>query len=484
MRQNTTPNKSHGKLIQNTLEPSSSTSPKPTARRATGGPGGAAPWCPPHRRPRRAAGGILLIMLLCAFILAADETKKDENYGRTPERYVPFGKFTKPYKRFFLEPLEYHGYGRHIAEPKNLSSVKIGFLGPIEQTVSVATGGISHEEPLGKKMLQGARLAIEHANERGGYGDGKIPFELVVRNDNGLWGASGNEIVHLAYKEKVWAILGTIDGANSHIAIRVALKAEIPMMNSGDTDPTFTETAIPWVFRVISDDRQMCYLLADYVFNKLKLKRVAALRANNRYGRMSIDEFRDAATRLGHPFLAELNYPLGTTDVTAQLKRIKELKPDAVITYGDAAESALVLKQMRAMGMEQWFIGSDRMVSSEFMAKVGPDAGKVVAGYPYNPESKEPRYLEFKRLFKERFGEEPETYAAHAYDGMKMLIDAIRLAGLNRAKIRDELAKMRHYEGVTGKKELDATYNNITPASLGILKDGRWLFLSREEVLK
>jgi len=42
----------------------------------------------------------------------------------------------------------------------------------------------------------------------------------------------------MEYKDKVWAILGTIDGANSHIAIRVALKAEVVMMNSGDMDPT------------------------------------------------------------------------------------------------------------------------------------------------------------------------------------------------------------------------------------------------------
>ena len=70
---------------------------------------------------------------------------------------------------------------------------------------------------------------IEEWNARGGYLKRKIPFELVVSNDNGLWGSSGNEIVKQAYEEKVWGILGTIDGANSHIAIRVALKAEVLM---------------------------------------------------------------------------------------------------------------------------------------------------------------------------------------------------------------------------------------------------------------
>ncbi len=115
---------------------------------------------------------------------------------------------------------------------------------------------------MGIKMLQGARLAIEEANQRGGYIRRGIPFELVVRNDNGLWGSSGNEVIDLAYKERVWAILGSIDGANTHIIIRVGLKIELPMMTSGDLDPTYIETNIPWAFRCIGDDRQMGYLLS------------------------------------------------------------------------------------------------------------------------------------------------------------------------------------------------------------------------------
>jgi len=432
---------------------------------------------------------VLAAILACAAAAMADDevaptptpVAGPQVYGDTPEELVPYGRFTEPYKTFFLEPNEYRGYGRLIPEPERVDSVKIGFLGPIEATVSVATGGASHEEPLGRKMLQGAQLAIEHANARGGYRGSKTPFELVVRNDNGLWGASGNEIVHLAYKENVWAILGTIDGANSHIAIRVALKAEVPMMNTGDTDPTFVETAIPWVCRNITDDRQMSYLLADYVFGELDLTRVAALRANNRYGRMSIDEFRDAATRLGHPFLAELNYMLGDTDFTPQLERIKALDPEVVITWGDSEESALILAQMRAMGMDQLFIGSDRMVTAEFLEAAGKGAVKVVAGYPYDPESRDPKHVEFIEQFNARFGEPPETYVAHAYDGMAQLIDAIERGGLNRALIRDEMMAVKTWHGVTGHKTYDAICSNRSPAVLAVVEDGAWTFRALDE---
>ena len=433
---------------------------------------------------------LVAIILIACFAVAGEEvppkpTPETEQpvYGDTPEELMPYGKFTKPYMSFFLEPNEYRGYGRHIPEPEHVDTVKIGFLGPIEATVSVATGGASHEEPLGRKMLQGSQLAIEHANARGGYRGSKTPYELVIRNDNGLWGASGNEIVDLAYKEKVWAILGTIDGANSHIAIRVALKAEVPMMNTGDTDPTFVETAIPWVCRNITDDRQMSYLLADYVFGTLELTRVAALRANNRYGRMSIDEFRDAATRLGHPFLAELNYQLGDTDFTPQLEIIKALNPEAVITWGDSEESARILAQMRAMGMDQWFIGSDRMVTPEFLEVAGDGAFKVMAGYPYDPESRDPKHVEFIEKFTDRFGEPPETYAAHAYDGTTQVIEAIELAGLNRALILDELMAVKTWHGVTGRKVYDPICTNRSPAFLALVEDGAWTFVDADQAL-
>ncbi len=428
---------------------------------------------------------LIMVLIIGAQVDARANSKTvEQNYGKTPDEYVPYKKFSNPYKKFFLEPNEYLGYGRNIPEPDHIDTIDIGFLGPIEKTVSVATGGASHEEDLGKKMLLGARLAIEHANEHKGYRGKGIPFRLVVRNDNGLWGASANEIIDLAYNERVWAILGTIDGANSHIAIRTALKAELVVMNSGNTDPTYTETAIPWAFRCITDDRQMCYLLADYVFKKLGLSRVAALRANNRYGRISIDEFRDAATRIGKPFITELNYRVGDTDFSRQLERIKALKPDAVMTYGDARESALILKQIRAMGLDVWFIGSDRIVSDEFIENVDGSLEKVIAGHPYNPLSRDEKAVAFKTAFEEKFGESAETFAAHAYDGMNMIIDAIEKGGLNRAKIRDELAAMTTYHGVSGLKQFDPIFNNISNTYLAIGNGNQFEFLTRDQAFK
>jgi ABC-type branched-subunit amino acid transport system substrate-binding protein len=408
--------------------------------------------------------------------------KEEASYANTDEELEPF-RHVQPHKRHFLRQLEYTGPGRALPEPEHVDTVKIGFIGPIESTVSVATGGKSHEEVLGVKMLQGSRLAIEQANQRGGYLKRKLPFELIVSNDNGLWGASGNEIIKMAYQDKVWAILGTIDGANTHIAIRVALKVEIPMMNSGDTDPTYIETNIPWVARCIGDDRQMGYLLVDYLYKKCDFQRVGIIRASNRYGRFGVREVKDSSRRMRRPIVLEMAYPVGGEDFSLQLQRLQQSGVQAVVHWGDAGDGARILQQMRARGMEQPYFACDRCVSDEFLEIAGEHAEGVICTFPWNPEREDARLAAFRESFRERFGEEPETYAAHGYDGMNMLIWAIQVAGLNRARIRDVLAhRAEPWPGVTGDIPLSAVLGDTGEVYLVQRKDGRWHYLSREDL--
>jgi len=417
---------------------------------------------------------------LSAFQVPNLKLKIDERYAHTRKDLKPF-HHVQPHKEHFLEQMEYTGAGRAVPEPENLKTVKMGFIGPLYPTVSVATGGRSHEELLGTKMFQGTQLALEEANARGGYLARKIPFELVVSNDNGLWGSSGNEIIKQAYKDQVWAILGTIDGANSHIAIRVALKAEIVMMNSGDTDPTFIETNIPWVCRCIGDDRQMSYLLADYMHRVLDVKRAGIIRASNRYGRFGVRKIVDSGRRVGRPVVLEMAYPVGSEDFSLQLERLKQAGADAIVHWGDAEDGARILTQMRAMGMTQPYFACDRCVSDDFVRIAGPHAEGVVCAYPWDPTRTDATCLGFRERFRKRFGEEAETYAAHGYDGMSMLLWAVQVAGLNRAKIRDVLAyRTEPWKGTTGDIVLSSALDDIGDVFLAKREQGAWKYYSRE----
>jgi branched-chain amino acid transport system substrate-binding protein len=392
---------------------------------------------------------------------------KKSNYGNTPDEMIPYSQFQKAYKNFFDEVQEFKGAGREKPEPTNLESVKIGFLGPLEGSVLT---------PKGIQMLQGAKLAIEEANEKGGYKN--IPFELMEHNDVGLWGAAANEIVKMD-QEEVWAFLGTIDDVNSHVALRIALKLELMMVNTGDPDPTLTETRIPWLIRTISDDRQSSYALVNRIFVEDELSRVAVIRANNRYGRVGIMEFKGAAQRIGHPLVLEVRYELGETDFTTQLTRIKNTKPDAIVIWGDAKEAGLIVNQIREMGMQQSIFGSDRMVSSEFIEITGNNSEGIVTTCQYNPKADNPKLKEFEKNYSSKFDQQPDVFATHAYDGMNILLAGIQEVGLNRTLIRDilsDLETFQGYQGVTGEITLDATWNDVGEIFMAEIKGGDFEF--------
>ena len=411
------------------------------------------------------------LLILCLFVTVtvynAAAQARPANYGNIPDELVGYDRYMKAYKYHFIEPMIFYGAGREKPFPTGLKEVRLGFLGPLEGSVLVREG---------TQMLQGTMLAIEEANKRGGYKG--IPYKLMVHNDVGLWGAAANEIVAMD-DEGVWAWLGSIDDIVSHVAIRATLKLEIPNVNTGDPDPTFTETNIPWVVRTIPDDRQSSYALVNRVFVKDGHKRVAMIRANNRYGRVGTLHFNRTATRLGYPVILEERFSDGETDFTAQVESVKKSNPDAIALWGNAKESALILKQIRAMGLKQPVYASDRVVNNEFLMLAGNLAEGVVTTCQYNPDADDPKLKKFKADYQKRFSMEPDVFAAHAYDGMNILIMSIERAGLNRALIRDVLTDMKitnGYKGVTGELVYDGTWNNIRPIFMAEVVSGKFQF--------
>jgi ABC-type branched-subunit amino acid transport system substrate-binding protein len=390
----------------------------------------------------------------------------------------PYSKFAAPYDRNYTHPNIYAGAGRDIPEPKNLTEVRIGFFGPTEQ---------NPDSVFGLRMLHGAQLAVEEANARGGYG-GK-PFKLMVHNDYDnwqakavyggerptdptIWGSASNEVVKMVYDDQDWAIFGSISSESTHIALRVALRAEIPIVNSASTDPTIPETYIPWYFTDLQDDRVQGLTLARHIYTELGLKRVALLRVNNRYGRLGVGKFIDVSRRLSHPVVMEQIFLPGDEDFSRQLRVIGNSRADAVVLWCDEADAARVLKQMRAAGMKQRVFGAYRTLGDTLLKEAGDAAEGFEAVFPYDPTRTAPRWLDFNRRFENRFHEKPEQFASMAFDTMNALLDSICKAGLNRARIHDALANIDEYDGVTGKMVFDPNLKNVAPLYLGTVHNG------------
>jgi ABC-type branched-subunit amino acid transport system substrate-binding protein len=300
----------------------------------------------------------------------------------------------------------------------------------------------------------------------------KAVYGDVRPTDPAIWGSASDEAVKMAYDEKVWAIFGSISSESTHIALRVALRAELPVVSSANSDPTVPETTIPWYVGTMQDDRQQYLTLARHIYTELGLKRVAVLRASSRYGRFGLPKFLDASRRLGHPVVMEQIFQPGDTDYSKQLRVIRNSRPDAVFLIGDELEAAAILKQMRAAGMKQRVFGAFRTLGDTLLKEAGDAAEGFEAVYPYDPTRSDSRWLDFNKRFENRFHEKPEQFASMAYDTMNMLLDSICKAGLNRARIHDALADVEEYDGVTGRMVFDPNGKNVAPLYLGTIHNG------------
>jgi len=418
------------------------------------------------------------IFTFALFLLAAsawpqykepDDEKPVQRYANMPDEAVPYRRFKKPYYDWFVQTdtIGYYGAAakRPDGNPGKLDEVAIGFMSPVEN---------NPESIFGIPQLHGAQLALDEANARGGY-HGK-PYALKVHNESALWGASSTELVKMLFNENCWAMLGCVDGQNCHIALRVSLKLEVPIMNVGTTDPTVTETRIQWLMHDFIDDRQQGYTLADYVFKTLKLKRLGVIRTQTRYARLGVAKFNDEARRMGRQPILEVKFERGDKDFSRQLAMLKNAKIEGVIIWGEAAEAGLIVKQMRALGMNQPVFGGSRLAYPQLLEIAGPAAEGTVVTTTLDPTRQDPKWLAFRDAYRKRFNEEPIDYSAYAYDGMNILISAIEKAGLNRGRIMEALRdyQMKSYDGVTGKAFFDHTLNNISPVTMARVKDGKF----------
>ena len=400
-------------------------------------------------------------------------------YTGAPQDLRPFTKFTAPYYEYYQDLIEYNGAARDVPDPdlNALSEIRIGLLAPLYD---------HPDQVLGRHMLNGATMAIDEANANGAYG-GK-PFRLITHNDydnwqistaqtgaakdSAIWGSASNDVVRMVYDDKVWAMFGSISSESTHIALRVTLKAETPIVNSASTDPTIPETIIPWYFTDIQDDRVQGYTLARHIYTDLGLKRVAILRVNDRYGRFGVIKFKDASRRLGHPVVIEQKFMRGDTDYRHQLQVIQDSRVDAIVLWTDIAPTAAILSQMQELGMKQRVFGSHRTIGEELIQLAGAAAENFEAVFPYDPARNDPRWREFQSRYEGRFHEKPDHFAALAYDAMQVLLDAICRAGLNRGRIRDALTGVTNWKGVTGDMVFDPNCKNIAPMYLASVHNG------------
>lgn len=404
-------------------------------------------------------GTIILLGLTLGFTLEITPAKSQSNASFPKSRRL--WKADKPYRDLLANPVEFNGPGRE-KESTEVAEVRIGVFGPTKGKLSSA----------GESLRRGAQIAIDEANADGGYQS--KPFKLVFRPDDGPWGTTARQMVKLLYEDKVWAVLGSVDGPNTHIAEQVVTKSWAPLVAPTASDPSLTQINVPWIFRCMPTDQQQALALAEYIFYKKGYKRVAGLAGNDHYGRLGMVEFERLARRLGYSLALNLKYNPGQTDFSEHLSLIDGSRVEAVVIWGAPEEAAWFIRQMRSTGMKQAVFGSGLLAVPEFLQATGLYSEGVTVARPYDSSRNEPQAVQFREKFAAKYAREPDLFAAYAYDGMRIIIAAVKAGGLNRIKIRDAIAHIEKFDGATGEIQFSKNGDNTAEVKLAIVREGNF----------
>ncbi|MBN2369551.1 MAG: ABC transporter substrate-binding protein [Vicinamibacteria bacterium] len=353
---------------------------------------------------------------------------------------------------------EYVGPGRDAPQPTDLNEVRIAYFGPADEG-----------HPDWGEAWRGASLAIEKANANGGH-QGK-PFRLLSAWSDNPWGSGVADLARLAFKEGVWAIVGGVDGATTHLAEQIAVKARLPLVSPGCTDPSVNFTNVAWMFTLLPTDDRIAPLLAKSIVERNADKSWAVVTTNNRDVRAAWSALRLglAARRARSPSL-HLTLTTSTPECARAAREVARHKPRLVLVLATARDGARIIKALRSAGCDGNVMGGASFGHRPFSLEAGPTADGVAFPLLFDPEN--PDADAFIRAYKARWGSPPDFLAANAYDATDLIVGAVDRAGLNRVLIRDALATLAPWDGVAGRIAWDSTGRNMRPVTMGVWHDG------------
>jgi hypothetical protein len=147
----------------------------------------------------------------------------------------------------------------------------------------------------------------------------------------------------------------------------------------------------------------------------------------------------------------------------------RDAAPDVVFMPCYYNDAALIAQQCRAQGLNVPLLGGDGWESDKLVPNSKGALEGCYFGNHYAVANESPKVKAFVEAYRKKFGNAPSSLAALGYDDVYVIKKAVEDAGdFDRKKVRDALAKLKGYDGVTGKFDIDE--NRDARKSISILK--------------
>ena len=317
----------------------------------------------------------------------------------------------------------------------------------------------------GTAIRAGVELALDQVNAK------EKRIALTVADSGGTKDGAINAARILIGRDKVAAIIGPTLSNEMFAMGPVTNGRGIPTIGTSTTANGITDIG-PFIFRTALPEADVIPVTMQKAVAR-GVKTIALMYANDdAFSKSGFDVMQSAASGAGLKILATESFGSKDTDFSAQLTKIKALKPDAVGISALVEPVSGVLLQARQLGFgtETLFIGGNGSNSPKLGQIAGAAADGLIVGSPWFIGKADPANQAFVAAFRAKYNRDPDQFAAQAYDTLFILAAAIAHAGnADPARIRNGLLRT-DYAGVMGPFRFDARRNPASAEGVVVLE--------------
>jgi len=333
-------------------------------------------------------------------------------------------------------------------------------------------------------------MLVEEINAKGGING--HPLELILYDNEGDEAKSLTKVKRLIEADKVAAILGTSQSGTTMAIVPTVMAAQIPLVSCAASwkiikDPETKETR-KWIFKTPQSDSLAVSKIFEYC-NKNKISKIAIITVSNGYGDSGRAELKRLAPEYKIEIVADERYGAADLDMKAQLTNIKGKDAQAVICWAVPQQGAgTVAKNAKELAMTQQIIMSHGVANKKFIDLAGdaaegvvlPSGRLIVAEQLGAKDPQKKLLLDYRKKFEEKAKYPASTFGGHAYDALEILVNALKKAGTDPNKLRDELEKTKNFVGTAGVFNMSPTdHEGLTKDAFVMVKieKGNWVLL-------
>lgn len=341
---------------------------------------------------------------------------------------------------------------------------------------------------VGASCKNAAEMAVQEVNDAGGLdvGGKKYKIELFIEDNAGKADQSASAAQKLITQQNVVAIIGPNASRYAIPASEIAESSKVVLISPWSTNPKTTldaKTDAPkkYVFRACFIDPFQGRVVAKFALDNLKTTKAAVLYdVASDYNKGIAEFFKQTYEENGGTVVAFETYTTGDKDFSAQLTKIKDTQPEVIFLPNYYSEVPLQIQQAHRLGIEVPFLGSDSWGSAELIQLCGTDCEGYYFSTHYAPDAATPQATKFIEAYKVKYGQTPDDVAALTYDAFGLFYQAIQSAGkVDRQAVRDALAVIPKYEGVTGTMQFqEGSGDPIKSAVILQIKDGKFVWFA------